>query len=165
MAGRPKKEDCRDNQYRVRLNDNENEMLEYVSKMNEKKKSDVFRQALIELYEKTKLAEARKDFSQPDEEHADEYEPTWEDEHVSLQRAIECPYCGHIHMMDFSDECSTSSSERSMGSEIMYEFELDGYECDNCGKPFNLKGYICEYPVGCYNYEEIDVEKIDDEED
>ena len=37
MAGRPKKEDSRDNQYRVRLNDNENEMLEYVSKMNEKK--------------------------------------------------------------------------------------------------------------------------------
>lgn len=84
MAGRPKKEDSRDNQYRVRLNDSENEMLEYVSKMNEKKKSDVFRQALIELYEKTKLAEARKDFSKPDEEYIDEYEPTWEAGHLYL---------------------------------------------------------------------------------
>ena len=46
MAGRPKKEDSRDNQYRVRLNDDENEMLTYVSQMTEKAKSEVFRQSL-----------------------------------------------------------------------------------------------------------------------
>lgn len=165
MAGRPKMEDSRDNQYRVRLNDSENEMLEYVSKMNEKKKADVFRQALIELYEKTKLAEARKDFSQPIEELEEGYEPTWEDEHISLQRTIACPYCGHIHMMDFSDEATSSSYERSMGPEIMYEFELEDFICENCKESFNIRGYICEYPIGCYNYEDINIEKAIVEED
>ena len=58
MAGRPKKEDSRDNQYRVRLNDDENEMLEYASKMTDKAKSEVFRQALRDYYNKVKLQEA-----------------------------------------------------------------------------------------------------------
>lgn len=95
MAGRPKKEDSRDNQYRVRLNDDENEMLTYVSQMTEKAKSEVFRQALTELYHKTKLAEAMQDFAGESEEY---------DEHVSLRRTIDCPYCGHTHMMDFTDD-------------------------------------------------------------
>ncbi|MBP3199536.1 MAG: hypothetical protein J6N21_21420, partial [Butyrivibrio sp.] len=87
MAGRPKKEDSRDNQYRVRLNDDENEMLDYVSHMTEKAKSEVFRQALTELYQKTKLAEARRDFAEEFSDDED-YESSWEEEHVSLQRAI-----------------------------------------------------------------------------
>lgn len=163
MSGRPKKEDSRDNQYRVRLNDDENEMLDYVSQMTEKAKSEVFRQALTELYHKTKLAEARRDFA---EEYSDaDYEPTWEDEHVSLQRTIECPYCGHTNMMDFTDECESSSYERSMGPEILYEFDLEENCCSKCGKMFRVKGYISEYPMGCYNHEEINIEPIDDVEE
>ena len=164
MAGRPKKEDSRDNQYRVRLNDDENEMLDYVSRMTEKAKSEVFRQALTELYQKTKLAEARRDF-EGEFDQSEEYEPTWEDEHVSLKRTIDCPYCGHTHMMDFEDDCESSSSERSMGPEILYEFDLDDCVCEKCGKQFRVKGFICEYPMGCYNHEGIDVEPIDGEED
>ena len=164
MAGRPKKEDSRDNQYRVRLNDDENEMLDYVSHMTEKAKSEVFRQALTELYQKTKLAEARKDFAEEFSDDED-YEPSWEEEHVSLQRAISCPYCGHTHMMDFSEDCSSSSYERSMGPEILYEFDYEEYACDRCGKLFRVKGYISEYPMGCYNHEEIDVEAIDEDEE
>ena len=168
MAGRFKKEDSRENQYRVRLNDSENEMLDYVSKMNEKTKSEVFRQALTELYEKTKLAEARKGFSlltEDDQVDEYDYEHSWEDDHVSLQRAISCPDCGHTHMMDFSDNCQTSSSERSMGPEILYEFDLEECFCDKCGKQFRVKGYISEYPMGAYNHEGIDVKKYDDEDE
>ena len=164
MAGRPKKEDSRDNQYRVRLNDDENEMLTYVSQMTEKAKSEVFRQALTELYHKTKLAEAMQDFADESEEY-DEYEPTWEDEHVSLRRTIDCPYCGHTHMMDFTDDSVDTSYERSMGAEILHEFDLDECVCDQCGKFFSVKGYISEYPMGCYNHEEINVEPIGDVEE
>lgn len=164
MAGRPKKEDSRDNQYRVRLNDDENEMLAYVSQMTEKAKSEVFRQALTELYQKTKLAEARREF-EDEFGQDDDYEPTWEDEHVSLKRTIDCPYCGHTHMMDFTDECEESSYERSMGPEVMYEFDIEDCFCEKCGKQFSVKGYISEYPMGCYNHEDIDVEKVEDDEE
>ena len=161
MAGRPKLEDSRNNQYRVRLNDDENEMLNYVSYTIGKPKSEVFRHALTELYHKIRLAEARKDFE--DEEEISE--PTWEDEHVSLKRAIDCPYCGYTHMMDFKDDCETSSSERSMGPDIVYEFDLNECYCENCGRLFRVKGFISEYPMGCYDNEEIYVEPLEDIDD
>lgn len=39
------------------------------------------------------------------------------------------------------------------------------YECEYCGKSFNISGEICEYPVGAYNYEDIHVEKAEDEDE
>ena len=164
MAGRPKKEDSRDNQYRVRLNDAENEMLDYVSRMTEKKKSDVFRQALTELYEKTKYAEAVLEFGVPVDDEMEYMDPDGDDFGISLKRVINCPYCGHGNKVDFAEDCNTCSEERSMGPEITYYFDWDEYACEQCDRPFSIKGYICEYPVNCYNFEEIDVEEIDDEE-
>ena len=37
------------------------------------------------------------------------------------------------------------------------------YECEECGKRFRVNGSIWEYPMGAYNYEDIDVEIYDDE--
>ena len=47
MAGRPIKENRRDKQYRVRLNEEEDEMLSFCSEKTGKPKSDIVRRALI----------------------------------------------------------------------------------------------------------------------
>lgn len=60
--------------------------------------------------------------------------------------------------MDFSDECDSWSEERQMGSEFTYKFDWKECECSFCGKNFRVHGYICEYPVGVYNYEDIKIE-------
>ena len=155
MAGRPKKEDSRDNQYRVRLNDDENEMLEYASKMTDKAKSEVFRQALRDYYNKVKLQEAISDF--------EDYED-YEMDGISLKRVVTCPYCKHDNIIDLTDESDISSSERGMGPETLYEFDFE-YCCDSCLKSFGVKGYISEYPVGALNYEEIDTVEYENEDE
>ena len=45
MLGRPKKEDSREKQYRVRLNDKEDEMLAFASNATGVPKSEIFRKA------------------------------------------------------------------------------------------------------------------------
>ena len=54
MLGRPKKEDSREKQYRVRLNDKEDEMLAFASNATGVPKSEIFRKALQEYCEKVK---------------------------------------------------------------------------------------------------------------
>ena len=54
------------------------------------------------------------------------------------------------------------SSERQMGAEIQHCFDCEGYECIGCGQTFRVEGYINEYPVGAYNFEEINVTEVDD---
>ena len=54
MAVRPPKEDSRDKQYRVRLNDVEDEMLSFCSEETGEAKSEIFRKALKAYYENTK---------------------------------------------------------------------------------------------------------------
>jgi hypothetical protein len=54
--------------------------------------------------------------------------------------------------------------ERPMGEEITYNFDWESYECCSCGKIIHISGYICEYPAGAYNYEDINVEKVEDDE-
>ena len=51
MLGRPKKEDSREKQYRVRLNDKEDEMLAFASNATGVPKSEIFRKALQEYCE------------------------------------------------------------------------------------------------------------------
>lgn len=155
MRGRPKKEDSRDKQYRVRLNNDEDAMLAYASGVTGKQKADIFRQALVDYYNKVRVNEFF-----PDEEECD-----WEMDHISLKRVIDCPYCGAANMMDFEDECESWSEERQMGAEITYSFDLVECECQSCERAFHVSGYICEYPVGAYNYEDIKVEGYDEEED
>jgi|UniRef100_UPI0035203378 hypothetical protein len=157
MKGRPKKEDSRDRQYRVRLNSVEDQMLNYASELTGMQKSDIFRQALQDYYNKVRLVETVP------EDNGD-YED-WGMDHISLKRAIECPYCGASNVMDFEDDCDSFSEERQMGPQITYSFNWEDCYCDACGKQFHVYGSIWEYPVGAYNYEDIKVEKLEDEED
>lgn len=81
---------------------------------------------------------------------------------ISLTRKIKCPYCGTKNKMDFSDEYETSYDDRQMGEEITYSFDREECECSSCKKKFRVSGYICEYPTGTYNDEQINVEEYDE---
>ncbi len=77
---------------------------------------------------------------------------------ISMKRVIKCPYCGANNAIDLSDYSTGDySTERQMGAEIQHCFECEGNECMECGHTFHVKGYINEYPVGAYNFEEINV--------
>ena len=155
MAGRPPKDNSRDKQYRVRLNESEDRILQYVSEMTGKQKSEIFRNALEDYYNKVRVQEA----IQADAEFDD-----WDTGHISLKRVIDCPYCGAANKCDFEEEYEPSYDERPMGEEITYNFDWESYECSSCGKIIHISGYICEYPAGAYNYEDINVEKVEDDE-
>lgn len=152
--GRPSVEDKRDNQYRVRLNDEEEKMLTYCSKTTGKPKSQIFRKALEEYYTIVQLNELNRQRELGNMDMMDLGG-------ISMKRVVDCPYCGHGNMIDLEDhETSNSSTDRPMGPDILHEFDCNDYECINCGKPFRITGYISEYPLGAYEHEEINVEAI-----
>lgn len=147
--GRPTVKDKREKQYRVRLNDAENDMLDYCSQSTGEPKSQIFRKALEEYYRKVKL-----------NEYIDqEVELTGDMDHISLKRVIECPHCGVGNRIDFSHYLTNEMNyERQIGVEIKYTFDCDAYKCSNCGEVFHVTGSIHEYPVGAYDSEHIEIE-------
>ena len=154
MAGkdRPTVDDKRDNQYRVRLNDEEDQMLAYCSKATGKPKSQIFRNALSEYYINVRLNELNSQ---------SEFD-AMELDGVSMKRVIECPYCGApnaIDLADYStDDCTT---ERQMGPETQHWFDCDDAECVTCGRAFRVTGCITEYPLGAYDSEHIEIKEAD----
>lgn len=146
--GRPTVDDKRDNQYRVRLNDEEDQMLTYCSKATGKPKSQIFRKALSEYYATVRLNELNSQ---------NEYD-TIELDGISMKRVIECPYCGVANAIDFADYSTAEcTAERQMGSETKHWFGCDAVECVACGHTFKVSGCIIEYPIGAYDSEIIDV--------
>lgn len=53
-TGRPPSENAKDNQYRIRLNDDERAKLEYCSKELNKTKADIIREGIEETYQRIK---------------------------------------------------------------------------------------------------------------
>jgi len=144
--GRPTVEDKRTNQYRVLMNDEEDQMLDYCSKATGLPKSQIFRKGIEVLYQQVRLNEYGQDYGQ-------DY-----DGHISLRRVVNCPYCGAGNAIDFEDYLTDDLYyERQMGSEIEHAFLCEDHECASCGKPFTVEGSIHEYPVGAYDSEEINV--------
>ena len=144
--GRPFVEDKRTNQYRVLMNDVEDQMLEYCSRVTGLPKSQIFRKGIEVLYHQVRLNEYGREYGQ-------DY-----DGHISLRRVVNCPYCGSANSIDFEDYLTAESSyERQMGPEIEHCFDCEDYECINCRKVFRISGSIHEYPVGAYDSEEIRV--------
>ena len=144
MRGRPKLSDSRDNQYRVRLNDEENGKLNYVSEATGKPKSEIFRYALIDYYNKVRLNEANNANG----------EDVWEIDGISLKRVVNCPHCNSPLRVDLEDECNTTTNDGQMGPETLYEFDFED-ACDYCGGRFLVTGYVSEYPAGALNHEDI----------
>ena len=85
---------------------------------------------------------------------------------VSLIRNIQCPYCGEeleIDLEDFEYDQSSEERENGMGPDIVYSFDTeDNIECPFCKKKYRISGWIREYPVGAYDSENIDVNKLKD---
>jgi predicted DNA-binding protein/uncharacterized protein YbaR (Trm112 family) len=156
MLGRPKKEDSREKQYRVRLNDKEDEMLAFASNATGVPKSEIFRKALQEYCEKVKLQQAAEEIGD---------NTSWEDDRISLQRAVECPYCKAKNRIDLEDEGTETTDERQMGCEVVYEFEEVEFMCHNCGRSFAVSGYISEYPIGAFNSEDLKISPIEEDEE
>lgn len=124
-----------------RLNDEENQMLVYCSKMTGQPKSQIFRKALEEYYQTVQLNEMEMGV-----------------DGISMKRVIKCPHCGVSNAIDLSNYSTGDySTERQMGAEIQHSFDCEDYECMGCGHIFRVEGYINEYPVGAYNFEEINV--------
>lgn len=84
--GRPIVEDKRDNQYRVRLNDEENQMLAYCSEKTGQPKSQIFRRALESYFQTVQLNELEM-----------------ETDGISMKRVIKCPHCGVSNAIDLAD--------------------------------------------------------------
>lgn len=162
MVGRPVKSDSRDKQYRVRLNEFEDKILCYVSEMTGKQKSEIFRNALRDYYNKVRIL---KIIQNDESDNAFHNEFNYCSlEHISLRRIIDCPHCGAANKCDFKDYYEASYEERQMGEEIIYNIDCASYECCKCGKKIHISGYICEYPAGAYNDEDIYVKKEEDYE-
>ncbi len=170
MAGRPIKENRRDKQYRVRLNEEEDEMLSFCSEKTGKPKSDIVRSALKTYYENAKNSLESQAESFDLEDMRMEYEnydadEDYDIEEISLKRVINCPYCKAANTIDFTEYSESSENERGMGTEVEHSFVVDDVECNKCEKKFKVFGSIWEYPLGKYNEETIRVEKLEDDEE
>lgn len=140
--GRPNVEDKRNNQYRVLMNDEENSMLAYCSRVTGMPKSQIFRKGIEVLYQQILLNQADAEY----------------DDHISMKRVIKCPHCGFGNTIDLEDYATGEHSyERQMGLEIGHAFCCEDYECGQCRRTFTVSGNIHEYPIGAYDSEHIEV--------
>lgn len=84
---------------------------------------------------------------------------------ISLIRNIKCTNCNIKSEVDLEDYVYADSSyekENGMGPDIVYDFDSESnYECPNCHKILRIHGWIREYPEGCYDSEDINVEMLD----
>lgn len=88
---------------------------------------------------------------------------------ISLIRTVECPHClkeQEIDLEDFLYDESSYEKENGMGPDIVYSFDSEeNYECPFCGKMFQVSGWIREYPMGMYDSENVDITKLDEEDE
>lgn len=152
MRGRPKLENSRTHQYRIRLNEEENSKLAYASKATGKAKSEIIRLALMEYYNNVLLNEIIR-----------VEDSGWNIDSITLKRVVNCPYCNHKTKLDIENNCTASCEERTMGTETVYEFDYNDI-CIYCDKFFNVSGYISEYPAGALNFEKINISLLEEEE-
>ena len=153
MRGRPKKENTRDIIYKVRLNADEDQMLTKASEWTGQAKSDVFRKALLGYYRAVEVEEHMK--------NRELEEAGWPTDYISQRRLIRCPYhdCGEEFVVDFADHSDDQESEGSMGYRYEHFFDTNDIECPECHRQLHASGVISEYPVGAFEYEEINIEE------
>ena len=65
--------------------------------------------------------------------------------------------------MDIEYLGTSSSFERPMGTETLYEFDTNDVVCDNCGKNFHVNGFISIYPPGAINRRDINIEPLEED--
>ena len=86
-----------------------------------------------------------------------------EDGTINLERVAKCPYCSFDNVINIEDIGSSSSNERSMGTEILYEFDTDDVVCEDCGKAFHVSGFVSIYPPGAVGIQELNIEPLEED--
>lgn len=86
-----------------------------------------------------------------------------EDGTINLERVVECPYCNFENTIDIEDIGLSSTYERSMGTETLYEFDTDDIVCEDCGRAFHASGYVSIYPPGAVGIQDINVEPLEED--
>lgn len=86
-----------------------------------------------------------------------------EDGTINLEQEIKCPYCSFENVVDIEYLGTSSSFERPMGTETLYEFDTNDVVCDNCGKNFHVNGFISIYPPGAINRRDINIEPLEED--
>lgn len=153
MKGRPKKEVTRDIVYKVRLSEEEDQILKRASEWTRQAKSEVFRKALLGYYKAVEVKEHMANRNM--------YKADWPTDHISQQRLIKCPYsdCGEDFIVNFADYSDEQESEGSMGYRCEHLFNTSDIECPECHRRIHADGVISEYPIGAYEYEKINIEE------
>lgn len=82
----------------------------------------------------------------------------------SYKKTVECE-CGHKVIVDVMEfvETSIPIDERDMGVETQHDIECE-VECPNCGRIYQIKGSIFEYPEGAFNYDRTEIVPLETEE-
>ena len=126
-------------------------MLAYASERTGRAKSEIFRVALLEYYNKVCLTELNLENSEDE---------TWDLGTINLKRVIRCPFCQSQIRVNLEDECQVTTNDRQMGVETLYEFDFED-NCPSCQKTYNVAGYVSEYPSGALNFEKINVTLVE----
>lgn len=73
---------------------------------------------------------------------------------------VECTKCRHKKTFnnDEFDYDADVVDERSMGTELQHTWKLEEQECEKCHKHFSLSVDMWEYPLGCMNYTEKQID-------
>ena len=73
---------------------------------------------------------------------------------------IVCSKCRHKKIIsnDNFEYDVDAVDERSMGPEFQHSWKLEEQECEKCHKNFSLSIDMWEYPIGCINYQEVQIE-------
>ena len=72
---------------------------------------------------------------------------------------VECSRCHHqmtFQCNDVEDE-SEAIDERSMGTEYQHTWKVE-FDCEKCGETISLSVDMWEYPIGCVNYQEQQID-------
>ncbi len=81
---------------------------------------------------------------------------------IDMHRSIECPNCHFVQQnIDLSEDVVDvevgEDNDVTMGSDIVYNFNIDCLPCPECGLDLRVYGYIREYPEGAYDSEYLKV--------
>ena len=85
---------------------------------------------------------------------------------ISFIRNVKCIHCGsnlNIDLEDYLYSDYSFENDNGMGPDIVYEFDSEkNCNCPNCSKKIRIHGWIREYPIGCYDSEDIKCDDIDE---
>lgn len=121
---------------RIRMSDEDVEILDYCSKIAGKSKAEVIREGIRKVY--TELEKSNTEWLKQEEELE-----------MKLVQNITCPYCGKSLGVDVKQYASEKKgSEKGMGTETEYTFDCEDFSCPECKESFRIEGTVFEYPEG-----------------